>query len=283
MLLEKRAAFQSSSENLRRSVGLRSADVTWPRSFAPLVSLYALLQAEPFLARLPVAARQACLPHLLLLVHTFVEDRHLDGQRPATRGELLFSKQLFCDGQSLLRAVADDASWAQTCIDRAAETYGRSELFSFRTNGSVEDWQNVRAAVAGRAKLAGLTAECLLRLAGASDDQLAAANAAFDGLVVGLQWEDDLVDWRDDVATHSDNLLLWRLGQATGEVPATPEEVARAFDANGITTQAIAAARVEWTAAAALQRDLGATQLAGLIEDRIARLEALGERTLDTI
>ena len=163
------------------------------------------------------------------------------------------------------------------------DTYLRSELFSFSVNGKLEDWPAVRPAVAGRAKLAALTSECLLRLAGASERQLAAADAAFDALVVGLQWEDDIVDWSEDFATQSDNLLLWLLARETGSVPADAEGTERALAVNDIATMAFASARAEWSAAADLQRQLGAVQLAGLIDDRIERLEALRERTLETV
>jgi hypothetical protein len=263
-------------------MGLRRSEVSWPASFAPLVTLYPLLQSEPFQERIVPAAQQACLPHLLLLVHTFIEDHHLDQQRATSRGELLFSKQLFCDGQAMLRALAEDRRWLQATLDRAIEEYGRSELFSFSRRRPAE-WPAVRRAVAGRAKLAGAAYQCLLRLAGASGEQIEAADRAFDALVVGLQWEDDLVDWRDDLATHSDNLLLWHLGNAKGEVPSAPDAVAAELSAAGIIRQAVAAARAEWQAAAELQRELGAVTLADLVEERCVRLEALGEGTLDTI
>lgn len=282
-LLQKRPELCAASEGLRSSLRLRRGAASWPGSFSPLVSLYPMLQAEPFFDRLGIAARQACLPHLLLLVHSFVEDRILDRQRPSSRAELVFSKQLFCDAQSLLRVLAGDAPWIQTCIDQANEEYCRGELFSFPLGGSAERWPSVRRAVAGRAKLAGVAYQCLLRLAGASAAQLAMADAAFDALVVGLQWEDDLVDWTDDVATQSDNLLLWHLERSRGERLTSLEEIARAFKSGGVTRHALAAAKEEWRAAAELQREIGAPFLASLIDERIGRLEAFGERALECI
>jgi hypothetical protein len=281
-----------ASDRVLRAISLRPAhEQKWTEQLAPLTTLYPVLQAEAMGHEAVPAARRANVAHLFFLIHAFMEDRFLDGQLQLDRSAALLMKESLVRGNFMVASICEDRALARESLEKLMLQYTFSQLHGLRPSDeeevSVISPRRVKSFAAGRARY-GLLATIALALSQhCGQSTVRKMTNAFDCLVTGLQWTDDLDDWSNDLNTGDDNLLLLTLatqGLDPYEHPAnevrTPN-VAHALVEKKVFERATDQARRWFEAAVWRQEALGATSLAGLIRDRIDELPELANHAVE--
>lgn len=267
-------------EHLRLRPGL---EPKWILHFSPLTTLYPLLQSESLGGVSKDLARRATLGHLCLMVHSFIEDRYLDRQFDPTREEFLFSKNMLLKGMSIIREVSEFHMEFESTVEELMLRYASSQVEPLTVPGDPLTDAQVLENSSGRAAF-GVVAVMGLAFTNTCEAVCKGViRDAFDFLVTGLQWADDIEDWLSDLKTGDENLLLATLS-AKGYRPyggaMSEAEVGDALQQQEILSFAIEQAR-RWVAASLdLQRQLGCTQLCTLIERNFQPLNNAEQRFL---
>lgn len=228
--------------------------------------------------------RDAVLGHALSVIEAFASDRVLDGQIVSTSelATLLEEIRLARDrllervfpGTTLACRAADDTTLQAIREERAL--LGRLAAVSF------QDYERVsfgKQAVGFPASVA------LLRALGASERNVTQAERALRGVWLGLQFEDDVVDWEDDFRRGGGAwpVSLARRRLARPDVPShephhrptEPDMIRRRVLDAGVLYSMLSAARRQYRAAYRHARSLGATTLADWALRRMKRLDEL--------
>ncbi len=200
-----------------------AAEPDWVGQFSTLTLLYPRLQAEPLSDIRQEALKRAGLAHLLLLIHSIIEDRQLDGQIELSKDEILFSKTIYQRALEMLSMVAPARDLTYLGHrDRLIGDYCASQVAKYTdTRGN---WSGIRgrddfsALAAGRASLGALASLALVRAAGADATWGVEATGAFDALTIGLQWLDDTGDLELDFLNGDENLILHLMSDGTNDV-----------------------------------------------------------------
>ena len=259
----------------------------WTARFAPLTLLYPLLQAEGLGEVYPVRARRATLAHHFILVHAFLDDRREDRQIELDPQEIEFMERMLSEGVALLDEIGDDSDAVAKITDAFVQSYRASQHASFvdpKAPGEMLAPSRVWSIAATRAAYGALSVLILAGSSKCTERALRVIKNAFDALVVGLQWADDLEDWREDLEVGDENLLLLMLRQSGPDPYAHPDDglrianVGHALAEHAIMSHAVDQARRHFEFAARRQRSLGCPTLVGLIEGNIARLDGLERR-----
>ena len=255
----------------------------WTERLSPFVVLYPLLQSQAWSERPTDTARTANVVHLFLLMHTFIDDRLIDNQHPLAPEEIVLAKQAALVAQQIARESSllpplVEAHWFE-CFER----YYRAQLANYTRFEDVSADVALEAdeqIVADRAALGQLGAVAAAHAAGRADLQ-PALSRAFDDLAVGLQWEDDLMDWSHDLTTNQRNLLLAGLdsdSSGNGGVNERLRTVEEGIIQKGTYTLAVERAGARMAAAEEQQRALGCDGLAAAIAGRRRGIEDLARR-----
>jgi len=258
---------------------------SWSDHFSSLTKEYATLQVERLGVpeALGALANEAQLNHLVM---AFIEDRRVDGQIRLSPEEAAFEAELRRCCVEQLEAVLADSEPGRYWVDRLRAGYmeaNRNEYGVVSSDG-LRPYPGLRRIVAGRGYLGALVPMALAARAGANGASLRRLYVAFACLMLGLQWLDDLVDWREDLAHGDRNLMLELLRLRGWDAYAHPAN--RLRDPNVgfalLESGAISDARrhaMRWLGHAARRHEtLGNETLARLIRDRARLAEASWRR-----
>lgn len=262
--------YREHADEVLRRLDLRSGpELDLSRSFSPLVALYPTLVAEALGGLEPAMVRRACLAHLLLILHAFLDDRCLDGEIEPEREDRLFCRALFLEGRLLLERELDSGEHVATVVAAREREHLLGQLLRYRTrDGRLRSWQSVRNTVVARAALGSVAWEALAIHAGIARQRYADLRVAYEHLVVGMQWEDDLVDLRADLDTGAENLVLDGAGRESRERGDTRVASVLSGELPRRRREALTALRREWTRAARHFASHGAATLAHALEER---------------
>lgn len=279
------ARFFDVAENLVGKIQFNRATIIhgWPAQFTPMVGLYPYLQSEALEMVDEDALRLIGLGHLLLLIHSVIEDRQLDQQIGFDPEELLLSKFLLHEGLRLMRTTLGSRAvefdqWTETLMKRyISSQMGKKRCLGLGKAcvGSVGETESLAA---GRASLGALGAMAIGLKASRSTAKIQVLLEAFDFVAIGLQWADDEADWSEDLRNGQENLLL-RLMRADGiDIPLRCSmRIKRAWIGNKVTADwrilALGRGCENLRHAVAAQRALGAPTLADNIRSVIERIE----------
>lgn len=297
-----------ASENIVRSIRLNNTDAeSWTERFERFTIMYPLMQAEIFEAVSMDQCRHALLGHLLMIAHTVIQDRLLDRQIRLNPLNLIFSQETYARGMGHLNRIPVsnrrkfDENWRRLSQDYLAvqmreqcEAAARPEnpvrscydSWYLRSGERISEAEKdvVARAIHGYAGTLALAVEnhC-------SEPTLELLERAYGHLAVGLQWGDDIMDWRDDLTTGNSNLLLFQAFDAgfadeVRPVVAVPEAVAESLALfiveKGILSRALDSIRSHFEKALAIQSGLGAACLTSMLERQLANLERFEEQAV---
>jgi hypothetical protein len=256
----------------------------WTARLSPFVVLYPLLQSQAWSDRPTKLTRRANEVHLLLLIHAFIDDRLVDGQTSLSTPETVLSNQALLAAWRVARTASLLPPPVEPFWFDGFERYYRSQLQSYgreTKTTSGEELQAREQVVASRAALGQLAAVAACHAAN-HEDLAPMLSRAFDALAIGLQWEDDLMDWALDVRADQQNLLLACLDAKSIPRLGIIDERLRAIEKLLIDqgTYEFAVERaLHWLAQAEeLQRSLGCQLLADSIADRSRTIAKFGLR-----
>lgn len=278
--------YSEISEDLLGRFGIRPTERrTWTARLAPLTLLYPLLQTEGFSQMEQRLPRDATVAHLFLLIHTFLCDRSLDGQLTLSHRETAFMNQMRIEGLTLLNELGIGHKrrleqilnrWTPArlapCLPHESKIAGQA------------GW--AKEVATASASLGVLSTVALAEYRGCDARTLRVIANAFDCLVTGLQWTDDMDDWREDLELGDQNFLLTSLrirgAKSDGRAAAVNREaqVADSLCSNHVFELASDQARRWFGLALRRQRALRCVTLSTLIEERIEKLEFLEGQAL---
>jgi hypothetical protein len=228
--------------------------------------------------------RDAVLGHALSVIEAFGSDRVLDGQIVSTPELVTLLEELRLARDRLLERVYPGATPACRAADETTLQAIREEraLLGGLAAVSFQDYERVslsKQAVGFPASVA------LLRALGASERNVKQAELSLRGIWLGLQFEDDVIDWEDDFrrggGAWAVSLAGRRLAQAGAPSgapqhrPTEPTLVRRRVLDAGVLYSMLAAARRQYRAAYRHAGALGATTLADWARGRMHRLDEL--------
>lgn len=276
---------ESVDRQILKNMKLRpGAPPTWAEQFSPLTLLYPSLQCEGLRRTLGEDLPRANLAHLCLLIHSFQEDRLLDGQQKLGSRETIYMKELLLEGLSILRQLSRDDALSEKIRQDYLRAYNIAQIDSYPaaiSDRTVIRKSRVAAIATGRAAYGVLATVTLLRVARVHGRQLRTALNAYSCLVTGMQWADDLQDWKEDLSVKDENLLLVEL-KARGLDPYrdTNDEmhvsnVGYALQEQGIVELAFDQSNRWLQTALRRQRSLNCHQLVNLIGESIEQLPAI--------
>jgi hypothetical protein len=250
-------------------------DPAWTQRLSPLVALYPALQAQAATSFDPAAVEDLGLAHLQLMAHAFLSDRQLDGQLVLTPEECVLSTQSLLEGAATLARHAPDGRESAAATLRHLRRHHAAQLLPYPDDDPADlEELAVFRHIADRAVLGWLATATLLER---SPHLLEPAREAYDLLVVGLQWRDDVLDWEQDLHRAQENLLLRRLNlNVVDAIVERDVDLERRLIEEGVYAESFARIDRYIGRAAEMQRQLGAVQLAALIGE--LRLEMSGLR-----
>lgn len=177
-----------------------SPDIPWSQVFAHEVTLGAPRLVAEGMPALPEAAlRDASLAHLLAIVEAFGTDRLLDGQVPPSAAlEAVLERARQVRDEALARVLAG-AEGGYLGADVQTASAIRAEQSVLRSGEAVL-WSRYLSVSYGKQRLGLPASLALARAAGWDARRRAALGKMLDGVWVGLQLHDDVVDWEDDLS-----------------------------------------------------------------------------------
>jgi hypothetical protein len=238
--------------------------------------------AEGFPKAQPELVRRAVLGHALSVIEAFGYDRVADGQVQRTPELLALLEHLRSARDSVLEKVLPGSSGMARIADQETRDAIREEhaLLARVGPASLGDYQRISLAK----QALGLPASVALALAaGATESQVEEVKRTLRGVWLGLQFEDDAVDWEDD----------WRRGQGAWAVslarrkleavreqrpddpPTEPDMIRRRVFATRILYALLRLSRHQYHSAWRYARIVGGTRLAAWAEKRKIRADEL--------
>ena len=231
--------------------------------------------------------------HILLVFHAFVMDHEADAQIVVDRSDRLLSTRLLIEGFTILEDATNGDQLVRHAIRRIYREHASANAAQYvvPVDGESRPLSDGRLfeVAAGRAALGFAATHAFALHRGLADETVLQMQRAYDCLVVGLQWCDDLDDWREDLHTGDENLLLIRLRERGLDAYAHPDNdlrhanVGHALVAHGLVDHALAQASVLYSEALAIQESLGCVALADLICKRIEALALIRDMVLTLI
>ena len=276
---------EDEARGLACTLGLApSRAVPWSEVFGHEVTLGAPgLVAEAMPALPPRAVEGAALAHLLAVIEAFGTDRIEDGQVEATAAlrELLAAVRRERDA-ALVRA-GDDGSGGGAFAEAERETLRAiaAEVSDFKAGARVS-FARYLAVSYGKQRV-GLPASLSLgRAAGWEARRLAALRGALDGVWLGLQLHDDVVDWPDDFARAGAwAALLAGVPRPLEGGPPSPEDRRAVYD-SGVLARMLRTSAQYFGASRRRASVLGAHRLASWAAAREEQVRALSEREAES-
>ena len=254
--------------------GLRFSEV-----FSHEVTLSApAMVAEAFPQVTREAVRFACMAHALAVIEAFGTDRVADQQIEGTSELTAVLEHLRRARDLALERVFPGASSEAAAADVRSRDAIRTERELLRQISSVDFGRYDQISLHKQA--VGFPASLALgRAVGATAQQLAHVERALAGTWLGIQFEDDVIDWEDD----------WRAGGAWAaciarslrsksrgdERPTEPDLVRRAVLGSNVLLELLERSRRRYRSAWRHAAALGARRLARWAVEREGKLKAL--------
>jgi hypothetical protein len=274
-LVERMPGDRSVAEQALRRLDLRPLrELPLVRNFSPIVVLYPTLIAEGIGEIEEEVVARATLAHLLFLIHAFLDDRYRDAELEPSPRELAFCHRLFSEGAlQLVHALGETKLVRELTSARQAEYLVGQTARYHDSRGHLRSWREIRAIVIARAVLGSIAWEALAIHAAVPTARFQELVEGYRSLVVGMQWEDDLVDFRADRERRAENLLS-ALSQGLEVPAANPFGFAAPPSLEELLVTAFRALRSEWTSASrCLSRGVTLELQLALRTEAIERLE----------
>ncbi len=226
--------------------------------------------------------RRAILGHALSVIEAFGVDRVADGQIRPTPELLALFEEVRSARDAILEKVWPGTSRASRVADQEARDAIREEHALLGTLSSATFSEYRRISLAKQA--VGFPASvALARAAGATESQIEEVKRALRGVWLGLQFEDDAVDWEDD---WSRGRGAWAVSLArrrleavremeSEERPTEPDMIRRRVFNMQVLYLMLREARQQYRAAWRYARILNAPRLAAWAERRKVHVEGL--------
>jgi len=269
---------------LPHALGLAPVEqATWSEVFSQAVTLEApRLIAPAFPAVQPEQLRSAVLGHALSVIEAFGTDRIADGQVRASLELTTLLVALRRARDTILEGLAPGFGEVARAADRETNEGILEENALLKRLGAATFEEYARISLAKQA--VGFPASvALARATGAGERVEAMVRRALAGVWLGLQFEDDAIDWEDDWrrggGAWAVSLARRRLeavrDQRADERPTEPDLVRRRVHRMGILYSMLRAARHQYRTAWRYARLLQAGPLVRWTEQRLARLDTV--------
>jgi hypothetical protein len=262
-----------------------SPAIPFSEVFAHEVTLAApFLVAEAFPSAAAESVRCAVMAHALSVIEAFGSDRVGDGQVEAAPELMAVLTHLRQARNAALERIHPGASAAALLADQQSRAAILEERKLLRNAASVEF--SAYEAISLQKQAVGFPASlALVRALGGSAASTRQVERALTGVWLGLQFEDDVVDWEDD----------WRNGgawavclarSARGSIrgqgrPTEPDMVRRLVLGTGVLSSVLTLARRRYRLAWRHAQSIGAFKLAqwaGARDRRLAQLIPLEQK-----
>jgi len=279
---------QNEAGQLARRVGLVPIpDVPWSNIFKNEVTL----GAPALLARaMPSVSHEHLMcsvtAHMLAIVNAFAIDRMLDRQAKSSAdlSRLLDHVRTRRDRAMLELTCQETSPYLDVECSSLAAIHTERILLEHCRSLTFEDYAQLslgKQAVAFPASLA------LASASGWDDRQVSAVKHALEGIVLGLQYHDDVVDWEDD----------WRDGRAwavclcrgvagadcvSPHAAGHPELVRQQVHQSGVLVTMLNMSRRSFRRAAGLAAVLGANRLATWAREQERNMAKLAARETES-
>jgi len=273
---------QSASTELAHRIEIqRDVEICdWHDHFSAVTLLYANLHTECTSIGMSVR-REANLAQLCALVAAFTEDRVLDRQIQLTSIECIFLESVRSRANAFIQELDGRSFESRTYVERLRKRYAiaMGTDYSWRGKRGLQ-YSAIRQVAPARGYVGACVPFALALSTGVGTGTIRRMQGAFDRLMLGLQWLDDLVDWREDLECHDVNLMLYLMREQGLDPYSHPSNDLR--DANvghalleRDLLELAAEQSIRWLEfASQMQCELHCPTLGGLIKDRIRTVRA---------
>jgi hypothetical protein len=259
-----------------------SPDVPWSEVFGHAVTLGAPeLVADALPAARPQAARDASMAHLLAVIEAFGTDRVEDGQiaLSAPLAAVLMHARRARDGAIARVSPSEASAYLAAQAETLASITEEQRIFKAREAVS---FQRYLAVSLGKQRLGVPASVALAKSAGWDPFRRAAIARMLDGVWIGLQLHDDVVDWEDDAIRGG----AWAIALGRSKAPiaegAAPAEVKRAVLASGVLAEMLAGSAKSFRSARRRAQAIGAGRLAAWAREREDHVGDLSRREAES-
>lgn len=265
-LAELNEPLRDAAASLPLRAGQGRRDTRWGECLTDLTVMYPLLIAEAFGDAAIEVGRRYLVPHSLLLMFSYLDDRARDGQIVQEAADLALSNWLLREARLGLESAGRRHRWDPSLMDELMTTYERAQAAGAAGPAALE------RLVVGR-HLPGLICSAyVVQRCGADGSIREQVNVGFRHLVLSLQWVDDFRDIQEDLVTGADNLLLARIPNEVRQ-NASPSSAIAWLHAHGGFALAFDAAHRHVERARAAAGVIGCHRLANLIDSRLEGLD----------
>lgn len=272
---------RGEAATLSRAVGLVPiAGIPWSKVFKHEVTLAVpALFADAMPQVAPATVMLATTAHMLAIIDAFAVDRMLDRQATDSPTLRRLLEHVRARRDRAIRELSGEAESPYVAAERDAARAIEHErvLLQNATPASIADYARVslaKQAVAFPASLA------LAKAVGWSQRQQRAVEHVLRGIVLGLQFHDDVVDWEDD--HRHGGAWAFNLCRGRTQDPAGPEteldRVRPSVYASGVLATMMNLARLRYRGAHRVAKVLGASSLACWTAEQEAIAAELAER-----
>jgi hypothetical protein len=257
-------------------------DIPWSGIFSHQLTLAAPVlvgEALPHSGR--AAIRQATLSHLLAVIHTCIVDRLVDGQVQAAEIEALALK--LAQGRNAALTPLTGPRAAEAAYRRAenAMRLAIAEEHNILNEGGPVSLEQYLDVSLGKQRV-GFVASVALAEQAVGPELAALVERLLAAAALGLQLEDDVVDWQDDFARHGAWALCLARGQRTGipmkDRSTEPNPIVSLVHRSGVLASMMHASARQMTLSCQLASRIGARRLAAWAEERAGRAAQLAIR-----
>jgi hypothetical protein len=270
---------QAEAGTLARAVGLVPvADVPWSNVFKNEVVLAApALFAEAMPLATPAMVRLATTAHMLAVIDAFAVDRLLDRQATQTPGlqRLLDHVRAARDHAIGELGEVGASPYVEAEYDAICAINTERMLLQQAVGLSFSDYSRLslaKQAVAFPGSLA------LARAAGWGARHQRAVQQILRGIVLGLQFHDDVVDWEDDFRHGGAWAVSLCRGRVHVDVGDDVDALRRQVHASGVLATMMNLARLRYREAHRLATRIGAQRLAAWASEQETATAELTER-----
>jgi hypothetical protein len=257
--------------------------IRWSEVFSHEVTLEApSLVAEAFPRLQSEIVRQAVLAHALAVIEVFGTDRILDGQVKGTPELYALLECLRETRCAVLEQVHPGSGATAREADRESQGAVREEHALLSQIGAASFGEYRRISL-GKQAVGFPACVALAQAAGATESQVEEVRRALAGTWLGLQFEDDVVDWEDDWrrgrGAWAVSLARRRLEavkeQRKDERPTEPDMIRRRVFNMRVLYMMLSAARRNYRSTRIYARILNARRLESWSAERVTRLDNL--------
>jgi hypothetical protein len=277
---------QHEARVLARAVGLVPvADIPWSNVFKNEVTLAApAMFASAMSLATPQMVMMATTAHMLAIIGAFAMDRMLD--RQATGGpqmQRLLDHVRAARDRSMCELTGQPTSpFLDAEYDAVCAINTERLLLQNGVALSFADYSRLSLAKQGVAFPASVE---LARAAGWSGRRQRAVQRVLRGIVLGLQFQDDVVDWEDDWRNGGAWAVSLCRGRSVPEVASEDDEaelpaMRRRVHASGVLATMMDMARLRYRDAHRIAEVIGAESLATWAYEQEAKAAELTEREI---